>query len=218
MLAGAGDKEFVFAKRFDLGLANGDDGEGVAHGVEDLQFVARFLTGAAFVVFHDGRNIAATKVLLREILGECDAGEKRIIHDRSSRRRLASADAEHFVFLKRLDGRFGNAGDRDGVAESVENLDRVSILASGHGVVVDDLDDIACTKIVLSNVASQNGISVELESHLRMVLESSLGFSGSRSPLGSIDDKRQPEAPVLGGDLTGSAEHRSIRLLQKLIF
>lgn len=81
MLARPDAEEFVFSKRFDLGFADGDNGEGVPHGVEDLQLVARFLAGAAFVFFHDGRDIAATKALLREILGECDTGEKWIIHD-----------------------------------------------------------------------------------------------------------------------------------------
>lgn len=169
VLAGAGDEKFVFAKRFDLRLANGDDGEGVAHGVEDLQFVAWFLAGAAFVVFHDGCDNAMTKALLRDILGERDAGEERIIHDPLGRCGLAAADAEYFVFLKRLERRFGNTSDRDGGAERVENLDGVSILAARHRVVVDDLNDIACAEIILRNIAGQNGISVELESHQRVL-------------------------------------------------
>jgi len=92
-----------------------------------------------------------------------------IQRNRSDSSVFAGPDTIDFVFLKRLDGRLGDAGHRDGMAKGVKNLDRVSILAAGHRVVVNHLHHIACTEIVLGNVASQNGIGVELESHLRVL-------------------------------------------------
>jgi hypothetical protein len=59
-----------------LGFADSDHGEGISHGIENFQLAAWFLAGTSLLVFDNGRQIAATKVFLRQVLGEGDTGEE----------------------------------------------------------------------------------------------------------------------------------------------
>jgi hypothetical protein len=67
---------------------------------------------------------------------------------------LSRAHAKDFVFLKWLNGRLVNGSNSNGVTESVEDLNRVSVLAAGYRVKVDNLNDIARTEIMLGDVSS----------------------------------------------------------------
>ena len=52
LFAQARMQDIIVLQCFDLRLADGDDGDGAANRVEDLQFVARFLTTGAARQFH----------------------------------------------------------------------------------------------------------------------------------------------------------------------
>jgi hypothetical protein len=79
-LLGADAEEFVIPQGFDLRFTGSHHGEGISHRIEDLQLVAWFLAGSALVVFDNGRQIAATEIFLRQVIGKCNAGEKRVFH------------------------------------------------------------------------------------------------------------------------------------------
>ena len=79
-MGGADAKEFVIPQGFDLGFADGDHGEGISHCIENLQLVAWFLACTSRVVFENGRQIAATEIFLRQVIGERNAGEERVFH------------------------------------------------------------------------------------------------------------------------------------------
>ena len=73
-------KESVIPQGFDLGFADGDQGEGISHCIEILQLVAWFLACTSRVVFENGRQIAAKEIFLRQVIGERNAGEERVFH------------------------------------------------------------------------------------------------------------------------------------------
>jgi hypothetical protein len=77
---GADAEEFVFPQGFDLRFAGGHYCKGISHCIEDLQLVAWFLTGTSLVVFDNGRQIAATEIFLRQVIGERNACEERVFH------------------------------------------------------------------------------------------------------------------------------------------
>jgi hypothetical protein len=79
-LLGADAEEFVFPQGFDLRFAGGHHGEGISHRIEDLQLVAWFLAGTSLVVFDNGRQIAATEIFLRQVIGKRNSGEERVFH------------------------------------------------------------------------------------------------------------------------------------------
>ncbi len=77
---GADAKKFVIPQGFDLEFADGDHGEGISRCIENLQLVAWFLASTSRVVFENGRQIAATEIFLRQVIGEINAGEERVFH------------------------------------------------------------------------------------------------------------------------------------------
>jgi len=79
-LLGADAEKFVIPQGFDLRFAGSNHGEGISHCIEDLQLVAWFLAGTSLVVFNNGRQIAATEIFLRQVIGERNAGEERVFH------------------------------------------------------------------------------------------------------------------------------------------
>lgn len=54
-------KTFVLPRSFDLRLTHTDGGDGLPHGIEDFQFIAAFLFGAAFVMLDDGGEVPRHK-------------------------------------------------------------------------------------------------------------------------------------------------------------
>ena len=71
----------ILARGFDLGFPHGDDGDGVSHGIEDLQFVAGFLAGRCLIMLDHGGEIALAEAMRRNVLGKDDAAEEFVFHE-----------------------------------------------------------------------------------------------------------------------------------------
>lgn len=72
------------AGSINLGLPHGDDGEGVAQGVNDFQSVALLLAGCCRIMFDHVGEIALAKVMRRNFLGKNDKGEGFVFNERGS--------------------------------------------------------------------------------------------------------------------------------------
>jgi hypothetical protein len=71
----------ILAWSLNLGLTHGDDGDGVSHGVEDLQFVAGLLAGRCLIMLNHGGEIALAEAMRRNVLGKDDAAEEFVFHE-----------------------------------------------------------------------------------------------------------------------------------------
>ncbi len=70
-------------RRFDLGFAQSHDIDGIAHGIEDLDFISRLLTRMTRVVLHDSGMVSTTKALRWQVFDKNDMAEEWIFHYRS---------------------------------------------------------------------------------------------------------------------------------------
>jgi hypothetical protein len=68
--------------------------------------------------------------------------------------------AKDFVLAKRFESAGGNSSDSDGVAESVENLDRIAFRAVRSNVTVYELDNVATLEAMLGDIAGQDRVAV----------------------------------------------------------
>ena len=74
----------LLAGGFDLRLAHADDGDGIAHGIEDFQLIAGLLAGGRFILLDHGGEIALAEAMRRNVLGKDDVAEKFVFHETES--------------------------------------------------------------------------------------------------------------------------------------
>jgi len=74
-------ESFILAGRFNLGLSHGDDGDGIAHGIEDFQLIAGLLAGCRLILLDHGGEIALAEALYRNVLGKNDVAEEFVFHE-----------------------------------------------------------------------------------------------------------------------------------------
>ena len=80
-VGGVADAEaFLLTGGHDLGLAHTDDGDSVSHGVEDFQFIARFLAGGGLVLLDYGGKVPPAETEGRNVLRQDDVAEEFVLH------------------------------------------------------------------------------------------------------------------------------------------
>jgi hypothetical protein len=56
------------ARGLHLRLADAEDSDSLADGVEDLQFITRFSTGHALILLDHRRKVSSAKTVIRDVL------------------------------------------------------------------------------------------------------------------------------------------------------
>ena len=73
-------EDFVGIERFDLGFADGDDGDGFTGGGEDFQGIAGLLIRATGMKLDECGNVAALETVGGQVGCESDPGVKFVFH------------------------------------------------------------------------------------------------------------------------------------------
>ncbi len=73
-------KNSVGGQWFELRLAQRNDGNRFANGIEHFKTIAGFLSGSALVVFHYGRNITTAEIMLGHVRFERHSTEHLKFH------------------------------------------------------------------------------------------------------------------------------------------
>ena len=73
--------------------------------------------------------------------------------------------AQNLMLVQWFQSGFWHRGNSNRVPDCVEHFDRVTTLAVGRRMMIDQFHDIAAPKAMLGNVAGKSGISVQLEAH-----------------------------------------------------
>jgi hypothetical protein len=71
----------ILAGSLNLGLSHGDDGDGIAHGIEDFQLIAGLLAWSRLILLDHGGEIALAEAMYRNVLGKDDVAEEFVFHE-----------------------------------------------------------------------------------------------------------------------------------------